>query len=271
MTREDLRQEADKRALRIAEVLDTTVEEAVELLRANRWDMALTVESFASGASTERTLQGSRRTWRRLRGRVFCATCFEEKDGGTEVISTDCGVAMCESCWGGYFSSMLSEGLRGTIRCPFPDCRTIVPLWLIEKCYAPLSEACEIIVACYRDEYMSDFVLHADNIQFCPSPECDSIIQVRAFREENTVSCKCGYEFCFACLCEGHFPAACSEARILTGLMIQTEIDQLGSSLSDVKPCSGCGILIENVRCVQLPISNNSCSSPKITHFALNH
>ncbi len=63
------------------------------------------------------------------------------KDGTKELLfATDCGIVLCAQCWGGYFRAEFSGGVRDLIRCPFPDCNSIVPLWLLEKLLRDVSE-----------------------------------------------------------------------------------------------------------------------------------
>lgn len=226
------------------------IEEAEALLRSCHWNVTAALLEHFSGETARRP---GARVWRKLEGRVCCATCFEAKDGNIEhVYSTDCSVALCGPCWGRYFSAMLSGGVRGPLRCPFPDCNSAVPMWLIEACFGthdsePDRDVIEAIMAVYRSELASDYVNASENLAYCPRPGCDRIIEVVNRIVEWRVACDCGYEFCFNCLREEHFPALCRTAREVNALISHDEVRRIAISLDNYRRCSGCGILIENV------------------------
>lgn len=187
--------------------------------------------------------------WPRITGNVVaCALCFEQRNGNTVLhFATNCGITICIGCWGGFFRAQFSDGVRGLVRCPFPGCNSIVPEWLLEKCYVNTASAqTAALLAAYRYEFLSDFVMSSENLQFCPSPSCELIVRRHGSRMSEFVTCMCEYEFCFECLLESHFPLGCREAKELANYAAQREMTLLSNAFESLKRCNHCGILVEN-------------------------
>lgn len=224
-------------------------ETAEEVLRTCHWDLNAAVLAFCSNDKPRRPKS---MLWRRLSGDKWCAVCFERKDAGVVAMyTTDCGVSMCASCWGGYFCAMLGGGVRSPLLCPFPDCSSKVPVWLIEECigfcdvFEDASFAAPLLEV-YRCELASDFVQASENLVYCPSASCDRVLRVDVRVSESEFTCECGYMFCFLCLREAHLPAQCHTAREVTALLVQKEVERVAGAFRNLRRCGGCGILIEN-------------------------
>ena len=50
------------------------------------------------------------------------------------------------------------------------------------------------------------FTQNNKNIKWCPIQTCDKAIEINTFANIETVTCHCGYSFCFKCLKDSHSP-----------------------------------------------------------------
>lgn len=222
-------------------------EKCEHLLREARWDVNRAVLQHYGGDRSLREYMGGR--WRRIRGDVSCATCFEKKDADSVLVfSTDCGVGICGACWCGHTRANLSGGVNGTLRCPFPQCSSVVPEWLVRVCCA--GEDDDLLKAhlvVYQAELMTDFVTAADDLTYCPYPTCNHVLQLKPTQNgaDSTILTECGHRLCAICYLTAHFPADCATARFVNAICSRLEVKKLAKSFENIRRCSACGALVE--------------------------
>ena len=71
----------------------------------------------------------------------MCKICFDEYPV-REMRSAACNHRFCKACWKGYIGAKISEGPAVlNMRCPMPDCRAAVRLWLCAQHHASIATA----------------------------------------------------------------------------------------------------------------------------------
>lgn len=95
----------------------------------------------------------------------------------------------------------------------------------------------------YQHFLVESFVSANASTQWCPAPGC-GLLAMYSGGGAKDVACKCGHEFCFACLREAHRPADCEAAKAWEEKN-SSESENTTWIIANTKPCPKCGVSIE--------------------------
>lgn len=174
-----------------------------------------------------------------------CMICCETQ---TESYQLRCGHEFCINCYRRYVNEKLSEGK--IIKCPGCD------LSLNSEDIDNISgkgKSEEVL-----ESSIKEFVERKSNYRWCPSPDCDTIIEILNVTEIPNIvkryeipvaTCSHGHQFCVNCSFENHSPAPCllTDAWIAKGRddsetvnWILTNTQQCPKCLSSIEKNGGC-------------------------------
>jgi len=152
----------------------------------------------------------------KLSGTVECLICADDLDA-SECTALTCEHAFCNSCWSDYLTLKITEGSVEKLTCPATGCKLIVPDSVVSL----------LVPESTFDKYVrfitKSFVESNAKCTWCPAPNCGNAITAEMISSPgssgsnavggNTVTCTCGYSFCFTCHNEAHAPATCEHVR----------------------------------------------------------
>lgn len=150
----------------------------------------------------------------KLEGTVECLICADDLDA-SECTALTCEHAFCNSCWNDYLTLKITEGSVEKLTCPATGCKLIVPDQVVSM----------LVPESTFDKYLrfitKSFVESNAKCTWCPAPNCGNAITAEMISSSsgsnavggNTVTCSCGFSFCFTCHNEAHVPATCDHVR----------------------------------------------------------
>eukprot|EP00884_Botryococcus_braunii_P009051 jgi/Botrbrau1/18147/Bobra.53_1s0018.1 len=242
-------------------------DEVFALLVAYNWDEKSLLEDLQwsgrdggelvmSDASTSQPQAPLRTSWWGRGGNpsvpsvVKCIVCFEDFDPQSLTVQLRCGHVTCDTCWRGILTVRLEDGEVQRLGCPQPGCNVPLPRSLVTQ----LLDSTQL--ARFDQLQLQKYVDFNPLIKWCQRPGCGKSIVVdapndmaRAQQRALTVTCACGYRFCFTCLGTPHEPASCLEAEEWGKVMraVRQEAanrDQMWMQ-RNTKSCPGCGSRIQ--------------------------
>ncbi|KAI9750732.1 MAG: hypothetical protein M4579_006333 [Chaenotheca gracillima] len=203
----------DNQIEEVSAILGQPSEAAAILLRHMRWNKERLIESYMDRQNE--ILEGaglgpdseSLPQLQSVPG-FTCEICYGDEP---ELMSyaMKCGHRYCVDCYRHYLAQKIKEeGEAARIQCPTEGCSRIVD-----------SKSLDLLVAVdLQDRYQvlltRTYVDDKDNLKWCPAPNCEYAIDCaikkrQLFNIVPTVSCVCGYSFCFGCTLKDHRPAPC--------------------------------------------------------------
>jgi ariadne-1 len=130
------------------------------------------------------------------------------RDSASNSFSLDsCNHRFCIDCWEGHLSTQINNGNSASLKCPHLNCQSLVTDYAVQKLVATDT------YRKYRTFIMQSFVDDNEHVKWCPAPNCGNAI-TSAMVDGLTVSCKCGYRFCFRCNEQAHLPASCEQMKL---------------------------------------------------------
>lgn len=126
----------------------------------------------------------------------------------------------CEDCYAHYVIGKIREGEARTIECMETGCKQIVDENTIinllksqgQAQYQPLLEKFQTLLN-------RTFVDDSASLKFCPAPNCVYAIECHVSKKSldavvPSVTCNCGYRFCFGCSLPDHQPCICPVVKM---------------------------------------------------------
>uniref|UniRef100_A0A915A003 RBR-type E3 ubiquitin transferase n=1 Tax=Parascaris univalens TaxID=6257 RepID=A0A915A003_PARUN len=162
-----------------------------------------------------------------------CVICCNQ----AHLTSLSCGHGFCYRCWDMYLTTKVIDEGSVYVACPQMGCSIVVgdekALALIEK---------ESVRKRYRRLTIKSFVECNRLLRWCPGTDCGRVVKV-THSEARLVKCKCGTEFCFACVREWHEPVNC---RLLQLWLKKCKDDSETSNWisANTKECPRCRVRI---------------------------
>lgn len=181
---------------------------------------------------------------KRLSGTIECLICADDVDADDCTALVQCEHAFCNSCWEDYLTMKIVDGNVEKLCCPGHTCTAFVPELLVQTLVAPH------IFEKYVRFITKSFVESNSRCTWCPAPNCGNAITAEMFNlsmmgpsaavvgggnggansaplssssmapgsavftsYNTTVTCSCGYSFCFLCHNEAHAPATCEDVK----------------------------------------------------------
>lgn len=137
---------------------------------------------------------------------VECSICsMDVKESEMHSLNI-CGHSFCLDCWEAYLSIQINEG-QSYVNCAHKDCSALVPETEVKMLVSA------VVYQKYCTFFMQSFVDNNDNVKWCPAPNCGNAVTSDMVRG-TTVTCNCGYRFCFQCSEEAHAPASCKQVKL---------------------------------------------------------
>jgi len=182
---------------------------------------------------------------------VDCPYCLQTLPM-EETYALDCGHRFCLPCWKGWFGAAYDKGADCIFtNCPHYECKEIVSQDFFTR---HITKDQRVRV----EEWMTNaFVKLNARIKWCPRNGCDKAVEYGKTGMK-TVTCECGYQFCFGCGNEAHEPAPCK--AVVEWLKKDNSLIlwlRENRKAKDVKNCTGCHEIIEkNQGCKHMTCRN---------------
>jgi len=169
-----------------------------------------------------------------------------------ETYALECGHRFCIGCWKQWFAAAFEKGADCIFtNCPSYECKEIVPQEFFQR---NVTKEQRVRV----EEWMTNaFVKLNARIKWCPRSGCEKAVEYGKTGMK-TVTCECGYQFCFGCGNEAHDPAPCK--AVIEWLKKDNSLIlwlRENRKLKDVKNCTNCHEIIEkNQGCKHMTCRN---------------
>ena len=182
----------------------------------------------------------------------YCSICGEEDLEPDQVFSLGCGHTFCTMCWEQYLSVKINEGQTADITCPALKCDLFVDETAVKLLVSPDT------FTRYRRFTVHSFVDTNEYVKWCPAPGCGNAVNIDSVKNQ-TVTCACGYRFCFACGEAAHRPATCEQWKSWKAK--SNDESETGNWLAaNTQPCPKCGSHTEkNGGCNHMVCRHPSC------------
>lgn len=241
-----------ERAVReIAEVLSLPTASATQLLRHFRWNKDRLLHAYVEDAarvcrdagislpavpSAHAAAAAAPRASLPVAAGGMCLICADSVSAENSLALSLCGHMFCHGCWAGYLALKISEGVTG-ITCPAVKCAASVDQATVQR-LVPAAD-----YARYLRFMSKTFVETNPNVRWCPAPGCGHAINVLDSARDS-VACRCGFRFCFACNQEAHVPATCEQVK-LWAKKGQDDSETTHWLLANTMECPKCKCTIE--------------------------
>ncbi|XP_026431651.1 probable E3 ubiquitin-protein ligase ARI7 [Papaver somniferum] len=164
---------------------------------------------------------------------IMCTICFDEfgRDG---MCATTCGHLFCKLCWTQYVSIKIIDGpgcLR--LRCPEPSCGVAVGQDMVNELVSDEDKEK------YSRYLLRSYVEDQKNIKWCPSPDCEFLVEFVAGSSSYDVVCGSDHSFCWNCLDDAHRPVDCDTVH-KWALQNNSESENVTWILANSKSCPKC-------------------------------
>lgn len=159
----------------------------------------------------------------------ICLVCFENKN----LIKTSCNHNYCQTCWQLHIESQIEQGNLSKITCMDCSCMYCIDMDFL-KTFCSKEQ-----MARFQYLVMKNYIEKHENFKFCK--KCEIILTGEKLAD---VECKCGYNFCFNCLNEAHFPCSCENMKKWTSKAEQDELT-FKYLKENTKECPKCKTVIE--------------------------
>ena len=146
-------------------------------------------------------------------------------------------------------------------KCPQSKCNMVVPHSFFLKYLKGAVEKNELgqevnYLNVYLKWHCKQMVDANKNMKWCPSKDCEFIVERPLYSSQSVVECKCSHRFCFYCKNEDHMPASCDHVRMWNEKE-QSDGENVLWMKANTKPCPNCKTRIEkNKGCNSIRCSN---------------
>jgi len=186
-----------------------------------------------------------------------CSICCDEITAASSFALDSCAHYFCLSCWQQHLATQINNGNSAGLKCPHLHCHSLVLDTAVQRLVD------DATYRKYRTFIMQSFVDDNENVKWCPAPGCGNAITA-AMVDGLTVTCKCGYRFCFRCNEQAHLPASCEQMK-LWFVKCRDESETKHWIAANTKECPKCVLPTEkNGGCNHMTcryVSRNSSSS----------
>ncbi|GAW80780.1 hypothetical protein, conserved [Plasmodium gonderi] len=164
-----------------------------------------------------------------------------------------CGHRYSKECLERYLKTSIENDFDEDIinkKCIEPKCKEFFK----QKDWECVLDEKNELLQKYQKILLQIFIKYSHNLKKCPYENCEYVIE-SVMLKDNTVICKCGYNFCFNCCYEFHRPVTCSVIKKWNDLLtkgdhnikwIQTHTKNCPNCAKSIEKTSGC----MNVKCV---------------------
>ena len=226
----EVEKDMTKEVKKLAEILgDIHFDLALHLLQNNNWRKNKAYDNFFSNkysCCNKYDLKNKATTQ--------CMVCFETLNK-EQVLSVCNEHYFCKTCWNAYLDCLIKDG-KTEMYCMDPKCKAPVLLSFIF----------EIVNKNIYNKYFKwiskSFIESSEIFKYCPNVSCDFIINNSS--SENKISCECGYNSCFKCSREHHYPASCNIMELWLKECNQDSENALWL-MENTKNCPKCKLAIQ--------------------------
>ncbi|KAI9348598.1 hypothetical protein BDR26DRAFT_799199 [Obelidium mucronatum] len=223
--------------------------QAALLLKFCKWDLAKTLERFCDDPSrvcrdSGAVLDPAKQPQFLALPEFECTICYDSDPELT--IGLSCGHRYCTSCYTHSLEEKIQQGQSAKLKCPDPSCTLTIDDSLIESLVSPTA------FSQYKKSNTEEFLVlrGRGTMIWCPQPGCESAIEYKSWKQLDldlvvpTVSCSCGYHFCFSCKQGDHRPTPC---KLLKVWAQKKEEDMATKNWieANTKECPQCNAAIE--------------------------
>lgn len=188
--------------------------------------------------------------------KISCPICMTSGISGKDTYALGCGHRYCNTCWSLYLEQQINNGpecIRTT--CPYPKCNAVVH----EKAFE--THVSKEQYKIYQKFLERSIVFDNPFMKFCPSPNCTYTIKCERKNRKETVTCKCGFSFCFQCAdydIGDHMPATCENVQDWLE-RASSESENIKWMMANTKKCPNCRKPIEkNGGCMHMTCGRNA-------------
>lgn len=180
---------------------------------------------------------------------TMCTICYSDCPTSS-MAGLACGHLFCPFCWQTYVTTKIMEdGEADSISCPAESCPILVDDEMVLRMVSEPD-----VRAKYRRLMTNNFVNHSKKLQWCPSPGCDRVVEVKEAQlkmltpsaQSTKVTCSCGREFCFVCTNEPHIPVLCLYLKKWKAKCEDKDhTETMNYICGNTKDCPKCQVVIE--------------------------
>ncbi|EGG11869.1 uncharacterized protein MELLADRAFT_88961 [Melampsora larici-populina 98AG31] len=155
---------------------------------------------------------------------VYLPTCPPLQSSSTTSSSKPTSVRheFCEDCYAHYVIGKIREGEARTIECMETGCKQIVDENTIINLLKSIGQdhyEYTSLLERFQTLLNRTFVEDSASLKFCPAPNCVYAIECHVSKKSldavvPSVTCDCGYRFCFGCSLPDHQPCICPVVKM---------------------------------------------------------
>ncbi|KAL2914277.1 hypothetical protein HK105_206223 [Polyrhizophydium stewartii] len=197
----------------VSAILGCPPQTAATLLRHFHWHKERLIESYMDDsdrvAAAAGVIMDASKQPRPIAVPGFmCDICCNDEDGLMS-LALSCGHRFCVDCYSHYVAMKIKEeGESRSISCAASGCKIIVDEMTVK------SLVDESTHEKYRELLMRTYVDDSPYLKWCPAPNCDYAVECKVRPDQlkeivPTVTCRCGFNFCFGCSLLNHQPSPC--------------------------------------------------------------
>jgi len=171
---------------------------------------------------------------------LVCSVCYDEQsdqmeEEGLKFISlAKCGHQFCSSCFSEFFRSLIEDqNQHDKLRCPQQGCSVIPSEVDLKSIVTP--EVFEKFLSFKKRQE----VAQNSNLQFCPSPDCEHVFDLRKTKAKKLDCPACQLTYCSECSSPYHGDRQCTEDKAKQAQLI------IKASGVDVNKCPRCKVIYE--------------------------
>jgi len=198
-----------------------------------------------------------------------CESCFDDELKASEMTALPCGHFFCKDCWKKSIKVALDEDGTSVLAltCLFNKCNRVVTvddvLRISDSDSSEISRYCSKIVDSYMDH-------NRRSHQWCPQPNCNSIVAAPMSSGTPHVQCKeCSESFCFKCrdvwIEEDHRPCPCEYINEWQSVRSEKGFNRyvtMARKAGLIKSCPRCKMPVEKISergCLHMKCQNCKC------------
>lgn len=228
---DQIQRSQDTQIKEVSSILGLSPESAGVLLRHFKWNKERLIEQYMDHSqeivesSGIDSIGGIIPKAKKVKGFV-CDICCED-EVGLETFALKCDHRYCIDCYRHYITQKVKEeGESGRIQCPSDGCKTLVDSKTIEFLATKETMHRSVIfqrslwikptdfLHRYRELLNRTYVDDKENLRWCPAPNCEFVVDCPITQKQlveivPSVTCVCGYQFCFGCGHAEHQPCPC--------------------------------------------------------------
>lgn len=176
----------------------------------------------------------------------------------------ECGHSFCKMCWTTHLKTqIMDKGNCDGVLCMASNCSYILDDNLVTTLIPDKN-----LQHRYQTLLATSYIQHNPYLKRCPAPGCTNAIKVGRLpgtasdnpKDLYTVTCRCGFVFCFSCGEQSHQLISCEMLFQWLKIVRESDAESQHWIATNTKPCPKCKANIEKTGgCHQMRCGNTNC------------